>query len=286
MTSPFFTILFIPSTLSSPPYINKMKITLVPVNDDNYAYLIIDEKTNICAVVDVGEAKKVQEAIKTINSNLKVECVLTTHHHWDHAGGNNDMKQLYPDLKIYGGDERVEGINKIVKNGDVIKIGDNLQVLVHFTPCHTKGHVLYELVDLSEKQARAIFTGDTLFIGGCGRFFEGTPDQMNYALNKVIKSLPNDTLVYCGHEYTEKNLKFALTVEPENKDLLNKYEWAKKQRDQKLPTVPSTVAEEFTYNPFMRVDEPTVRTGLGLPLTSDSDFVMGELRKTKDNWKS
>jgi len=145
--------------------------------------------------------------------------------------------------------------------------------------------VLYQVRDSAEKtKPLALFTGDTLFIGGCGRFMEGTADQMYHALLEVIAVMPGDTEIYCGHEYTVKNLSFAKTLEPNNQDLLDKLEWATKQRAQSLSTVPSTVAEEMKFNPFMRVNQATVAASVGLTKADGPIEVMKKVRALKDKW--
>jgi len=256
-----------------------MRIVQVPVLTDNIAYLIIDEKTGVAAAVDPAEPNKVLDAAK--REGVTVSLVLTTHHHWDHASGNPKMKEAIADLLIYGGDDRVDSLTHKVGDGDSIKISDNIKLDVLFTPCHTSGHVLY-LVDGGEGHTKALFTGDTLFIGGCGRFFEGTASQMHHALLEVVASLPHDTAVYCGHEYTVQNLKFAATVEPDNKALAAKLEWAIVQRKKGESTVPSTIAEELSYNPFMRVNESAVRS---FAKADDPIAVMANLRTAKNEWK-
>jgi hydroxyacylglutathione hydrolase len=157
-----------------------------------------------------------------------------------------------------------------------------LQIKVHFTPCHTRGHVLYEILDTDQpNKSHAIFTGDTLFIGGCGRFFEGTAQEMYHALIEVLGKMPQDTLIYCGHEYTEKNLEFAKTLEPNNEKLREKLAWVKQQRANQMPTIPSTIGEELTYNPFMRVNQKTIMDVVG---QTDPVEVMREVRARKDHF--
>jgi len=182
---------------------------------------------------------------------------------------------MIPGIDVYGGDERVDSITKTVRGGETLKIG-SLEVKVHFTPCHTKGHVVYEVSDAEGPSA--IFTGDTLFIGGCGRFFEGNAEEMYNNLIQLGK-LPPQTLVYCGHEYTVKNLEFARTLEPNNEDVKKKLTWAKNQRANNLSTLPSTLAEELLYNPFMRVTEKSLSEATGL---SDPIAIMKEIRGRKD----
>jgi len=210
----------------------KMKIVPIPVLKDNYAYLIIDDKTKDAYAVDPAEAKKVLDKAKDLN--VRIRKILTTHHHWDHASGNNKLVTLLGGgIDVLGGDDRIEGLTRKVTEGSTDSLGD-LRVKVRFTPCHTTGHVLYFVTNEKKKnsskddneQPAALFSGDMLFSAGCGRFFEGTPEQMHYALNDVIaKQMPGSTLVYCGHEYTLANLKFAITVDPENNALKVRYCW-------------------------------------------------------------
>nr|XP_054762457.1 hydroxyacylglutathione hydrolase, mitochondrial-like [Lytechinus pictus] len=265
------------TTVTSQP---DMKVTILSALEDNYMYLLSDEDTKEAAIVDPVNPEKVVQAVKDGGYNLTT--VLTTHHHWDHAGGNEKLAEYYKggSLTVCGGDDRIGALNKKVGDGDQFKIG-NLQVTCMFTPCHTKGHICYYIQgDASEDPA--VFTGDTLFISACGKFFEGTGDQMYTALIEKLGRLPDNTKVYCGHEYSVSSLTYALTVEPDNKDLQKKLEWAKEQRAKKMPTVPSSIAEEKSYNPFMRVGEPSIQKYIG---NTEPVTVMGLLRKDKDNYK-
>jgi len=257
-----------------------MKIIEIPVFADNYAYLIIDKENGVAAAVDPAVPEKVLEAAE--KEGVKITTVLTTHHHWDHSGGNGKIAAAIQDIKVVGGDTRIEALNHQVGNGDIVQISNNIKVKVFSTPCHTTGHVLY-LAEDKDQTDKALFTGDTLFIAGCGRFFEGTAEQMNKALNEVIASLPDETLVYSGHEYTKKNLEFALSIEPDNLVVQNKYQSVCKKRDSGFPTVPSTVGEEKTYNPFMRVSEEAMKSALKMEGKNSID-VMAELRLRKDNF--
>ncbi|MED6114188.1 Hydroxyacylglutathione hydrolase cytoplasmic [Stylosanthes scabra] len=257
-----------------------MKIYHIPCLQDNYSYLIVDESTKEGAAVDPVEPQKVLEAANSHGVNLKL--VLTTHHHWDHAGGNEEIKKLVPGIKVYGGSiDNVKGCTNKVQNGDKVSLGADINILSLHTPCHTKGHISYYVTG-KENENPAVFTGDTLFIAGCGRFFEGTAEQMYESLCVTLGSLPKPTQVYCGHEYTVKNLQFALTIEPNNSRLQEKLEWAQKQNQAGQPTIPSTIEEEMETNPFMRVDLPELQEKVGCKSPVEA---LREIRKRKDNWK-
>ncbi|ELT90617.1 hypothetical protein CAPTEDRAFT_151639 [Capitella teleta] len=256
-----------------------MRVRLVPALEDNYMYLLVDEATGICAAVDPVEPEKIVAAVKEERADLKA--ILTTHHHWDHANGNEALTKLVPGLTVYGGDDRIGALNHKVKHGDEFKIG-SLSVRCLFTPCHTSGHICFLVNNTQTDDAPAVFTGDTLFVGGCGRFFEGTAQQMHTALNETLSKLHPTTKVYCGHEYTVSNLKFALSVEPENPAVVSKLQWAEAQRKNHQPTIPSTIGEEMQFNPFMRVSEKLIQDHVG---ASDVIEVMAAIRKEKDNFK-
>ncbi|ERN04245.1 hypothetical protein AMTRI_Chr08g210090 [Amborella trichopoda] len=257
-----------------------MKILHIPCLEDNYAYLILDEKTREAAVVDPVEPEKVLKVAEAVHADIKL--VLTTHHHWDHAGGNDKIKELVPGIKVYGGAlDNVRGFTNKLESGDKLSFGSDVNVLALHTPCHTKGHISY-FVTSKEDDDQAVFTGDTLFVAGCGKFFEGTADQMYKSLCVTLGSLPKPTRVYCGHEYTVKNLQFAKTVEPENERIEKKLAWAMEQRKANEPTIPSTIEDELETNPFMRVDLPQLQAHLGY---SSPVEALTELRQKKDNWR-
>ncbi|XP_053953778.1 hydroxyacylglutathione hydrolase, mitochondrial isoform X2 [Anastrepha ludens] len=257
-----------------------INVKVLPALEDNYMYLIIDKATKNAAVVDPVDPDVVIAAVQA--EDLKLTKILTTHHHWDHAGGNQKLlKQFDKSLPVYGGDDRIEGLTHKVTQDERFQIG-NLEVTCMATPCHTKGHICY-YVRSPNGDEHAVFTGDTLFQGGCGRFFEGTPDQMYSALCQKLSSLPDETKVYCGHEYTLQNLAYARHVEPLNACVSERIEWAKLQRATKSPTVPSTIAQEKTWNPFMRVHEFDVQKHAK---AKDPIKTMGSLRKEKDNFKA
>ncbi|XP_049799639.1 LOW QUALITY PROTEIN: hydroxyacylglutathione hydrolase, mitochondrial [Schistocerca nitens] len=256
-----------------------MKVQVLSALKDNYMYLIVDEATKQAAVVDPVDPDKVLQAVQQEGVNLTT--VLTTHHHWDHAGGNENIAKKVAGLQVLGGDERVGALTWKVKHGDELNVG-NLHIRCLATPCHTSGHICY-VVGAQGEPAPAVFTGDTLFIAGCGRFFEGTPQQMYHALVEVLGTLPDDTRVFCGHEYTVANLKFAGHVEPANQDIKRKMEWAQGKRSKQEPTVPSTIGEEKRINPFMRVHESSVQKHAGL---SEAIATMGAIRKEKDSFRA
>ncbi|XP_058536429.1 hydroxyacylglutathione hydrolase, mitochondrial isoform X1 [Ochotona princeps] len=257
-----------------------MKVELLPALTDNYMYLVIDEGTKEAAIVDPVQPQKVLDTVK--KHGVKLTTVLTTHHHWDHAGGNEKLVQLQPGLKVYGGDDRIGALTHKVTHLSTLQVG-SLNIKCLFTPCHTSGHVCYLVSKPGGAEPPAVFTGDTLFVAGCGKFYEGTADEMYRALLEVLGRLPPDTRVYCGHEYTVSNLKFARHVEPNNAAIQQKLAWAKERSGSGEPTVPSTIAEEFTYNPFMRVREKSVQQHAG---ETDPVTTMRAIRREKDQFKA
>uniref|UniRef100_A0A8D1FQN9 Hydroxyacylglutathione hydrolase, mitochondrial n=1 Tax=Sus scrofa TaxID=9823 RepID=A0A8D1FQN9_PIG len=256
-----------------------MKVESLPALTDNYMYLVIDDDTKEAAIVDPVQPQKVVETVR--KHGVKLTTVLTTHHHWDHAGGNEKLVKLEPGLKVYGGDDRIGALTHKVTHLSTLQVG-SLSVKCLSTPCHTSGHICYLVSKPGSSEPPAVFTGDTLFVAGCGKFYEGTADEMYKALLEVLGRLPPDTRVYCGHEYTVHNLKFARHVEPANTAIQEKLAWAKEKHSLGEPTVPSTIAEEFTYNPFMRVREKTVQQHVG---ETDPVTTMRAIRKEKDHFK-
>eukprot|EP00002_Diphylleia_rotans_P019385 TRINITY_DN3750_c0_g3_i2.p1 TRINITY_DN3750_c0_g3~~TRINITY_DN3750_c0_g3_i2.p1 ORF type:complete len:257 (+),score=59.99 TRINITY_DN3750_c0_g3_i2:62-832(+) len=255
-----------------------MKIVPVPCWQDNYAYVLVDSHTNEAAVVDPVDADKVYTEAKKLGVN--VTGILTTHHHNDHAGGNSDFLKLMPGIPVWGGDERIEALSNKVDDQEVLNVG-SLLVKVFKTPCHTTGHVLYFVSDAKTGE-NALFSGDTLFLAGCGRFFEGNAQQMDYALNHVVRKLPLDTKIFCGHEYSVSNLQFAKYMEPDNLAAQAKYDWCKAQREKDLPTIPSTIEEELTYNPFMRPESDAIQQKCG---TKDPIAIMAAVRELKNGFR-
>jgi hydroxyacylglutathione hydrolase len=258
-----------------------MKVIIVPVLEDNYAYLLVDEASKTACAVDPADPIKVQEAAK--EHGLSISHVLTTHHHWDHAQGNETMKKDIPSVEICGGDQRIPAMTKHLQHGEEFSVANGaIKIRTIASPCHTSGHVLYYAT--GSGSAPVIFTGDTLFVAGCGRFFEGTAEQMCEALLNRIASLPDETLVYCGHEYTVKNLKFALSLPLRHAPTEERLKWAEALRAQGKPTVPSTVGDEKRTNPFMRVKEPSMAEAVGLSAGASYVEVMTKLRALKDKF--
>jgi hydroxyacylglutathione hydrolase len=252
-----------------------MRIEQIPILADNYAYLIHDDEAGTVLAVDPAEPTPVLAAIAESGSTLTH--ILCTHHHWDHAGGNRGMLDVWPDAQVVGSGEdaeKIEGISLRVAHKETRTFG-GLNARILAVPCHTRGHVAYLFED-------ALFCGDTLFVAGCGRFFEGNAREMHEALNGILGSLPGETRVYCGHEYTVSNLAFALHIEPHNDAARAKMAWARKRREEGRSTVPSTLAEEKTYNPFMRVDEADVQRACS---SQDSVEVMARLRELKNDFR-
>lgn len=258
-----------------------MPIVVVPQLNDNYAYLVIDQSSRQCAVVDCAEPDKVIAAAKS--HGVKLVAVLTTHWHADHSGGNRGLVSMLPEIKVYGASAeggKIPALTDPVADGDRVKIGA-LEGRVIGIPAHTNGHLAYYFPTLN-----AVFTGDTMFVGGCGRVFEGKASTMVASLEKLA-SLPGPTEVYCGHEYTEKNLRFALTLEPNNEALRKKYEWSLKTLAQNKFTVPSTIGDEKQTNPFLRTASPELRTNLKQrdPAVGDDPIaIFARLRELKDRF--
>jgi hydroxyacylglutathione hydrolase len=253
-----------------------MKIVQIPLLRDNYAYLLVCEKTKSAAIIDPSEADPVLNRID--QEPVTLAAILNTHHHRDHTGGNEGILARHQ-TEVYGhisDSARIPGFTHGVDEGDEVQIGE-LKGKVLFIPGHTTGHVAY-LFDNN------LFCGDTLFTGGCGRLFEGTPEQMHASLNKLM-ALPDNIKVYCGHEYTESNLRFAMSLEPKNPKLVSRFERVQGLRSRGASTVPSTLEEEKQTNPFLRWNSKEIQASLksSNPDTrSDPVSVFSAVRKMKD----
>ena len=222
-----------------------MKIKIIPCLQDNYSYLVIDEKKNIACVIDPAEADPI---IKYLDDNkIKLKFILNTHHHYDHVGGNQKLKEKYGAIVIgYKGDkERIPEIDILLSDQETWK-HENFEAKIIHIPGHTLGHICFYFYN-----EKSVFTGDTLFSLGCGRIFEGTYSQMFDSLMK-LKELPEDTKVYCGHEYTKKNSDFCLTHDTNNENLKTKVNLIDAKLKNGLPTIPSTIKDELECNIFLR----------------------------------
>ena len=253
-----------------------MQITPIPCLTDNYAYIIYDNNSKTTGVVDPSEAKPVISFLR--EKKLKLNYVLNTHHHYDHIGGNLELKKTF-NAKIIGfvGDKhRIPGIDITLKDNEKWIFGNSSVKILHI-PGHTLGHICF----FFEKEKIA-FTGDTLFSLGCGRIFEGDHKQMLQSLNK-IKKLPEDTMIYCGHEYTYKNAEFCIKHDSNNANLKKYFEKIKKLRASNMPTIPSTLDDELKSNIFLRCDQNDVKTNLNMKNHSDLE-VFSKVRDLKDNF--
>jgi hydroxyacylglutathione hydrolase len=249
-----------------------LQITLVPCLTDNYAYIL--EDGGLCAVVDPSEPGPVKKAL----AGRKLTHILNTHHHFDHTGGNIPLKEEFG-AKVVGPEkdrDRIPGIDEGVSEAAPWRFGSH-SVRVLEIPAHTRGHIAFAFEDDA-----AVFTGDTLFAMGCGRLFEGTPEMMWSSLSKLMR-LKDDMRVYCGHEYTLSNGKFALTMEPGNAELQARMKDVEATRAKGAPTIPTTLGLEKRTNPFLRAASPEIRKILDMEKASDAE-VFGEMRRRKDNF--
>jgi hydroxyacylglutathione hydrolase len=266
-----------------------MQIERIPTLRDNYTYLVIDPATREAAVIDAPEAAPVERRVEKLG--VRVTKILSTHHHPDHSMANPELARRFgvPVVGFEGDADRIPGFTDGVREGDRVRVG-RLEAEVLFIPAHTRGHVAYAFPG-------AVFCGDTLFAAGCGRLFEGNPQMMHEALNVKLARLPDATQVYCGHEYTQSNLRFALSVEPGNRALVEKARWVAERRAKAAPdwhdateaemTVPSTIGEERATNPFMRANSPEIvaRVRARYPDTAtDPVTILGRVREMKDRF--
>lgn len=273
----------------SPHVMPTFTVSYTRLFEDNYCWHIHNPVHNLSLVVDPADAGPVIEHLRS-KDGAELVAILTTHHHWDHAGGNEAMAKAYPGVKVVGGADdgaKIAAMTHAAADGEVMSMAE-LRVTALSTPCHTAGHVCY-LVEGDDSTTPAVFTGDALFVAGCGRFFEGTAAQMLSSLDKLA-ALPPQTRVYCGHEYTLSNLKFCAHVEPDNVSIADKLRRVAMLTAAGEPTVPSTIAEELDTNVFMRTRQPSVHrfTHPDAPEGSHIDpiEVMAKLREAKNNFKS
>jgi hydroxyacylglutathione hydrolase len=257
-----------------------MQIYRLPVLRDNYIFLIHDPDSGVAAVVDPAEAQPVFDFLKGLEAELVA--ILNTHHHGDHVGGNAQLLRQFPDVVVYGGVHdrgRIPGQQVFLREGDRLPFAGR-QAEVFFVPGHTRAHIAYYFPPDTSEAAGELFCGDTLFAGGCGRLFEGTPSQMLTSLEK-LRSLPDNTRVWCAHEYTLKNLQFALTVDGQNPDLRQRIEQVEKMRGRAEATIPSELGIEKMTNPFLRWDQPALQS---TTKSRDAVKTFARLRGMKDQF--
>ena len=251
-----------------------LQIRTIPCLSDNYAYLAHDPETGQTAAVDVPEAGPLLKALK--NEGWTLSHVILTHHHYDHVDGLADLLAAAP-AKVIGAAadaHRLPALDMAVSEGDTISIGSQNGQVIDVSG-HTLGHIAIHFTD-----SAAVFTADSLMALGCGRVFEGTKTQMWDSLQKLA-ALPDETTVYSGHEYTQSNAKFALTVDPSNAALISRASAVDAARAKGEPTVPSTLAEELATNPFLRANDPEIQAHLGMTGADPAD-VFAEIRTRKD----
>lgn len=253
-----------------------LDVILVPALQDNYVYLLREPATGTVAVVDPAEAAPVRAALDGRGWGL--DLILNTHHHGDHIGGNADLKSFYGATIVGPAAEtaRIPDMDRTVAEGDTVAVGAETARVLE-TPGHTTGHIAFAF-----EGARALFCGDTLFSLGCGRMFEGTPDQMWASLAK-LRALPDETRLYCGHEYTEANARFARSIDPDNPALVAKAEAVAAARRAGAPTIPSVLGEEKAANPFLRADDPSLAAAVGRQGAAPAE-VFAEIRRLKDRF--
>lgn len=261
---------------------HKLTLTPVPAFEDNYIWCITDTEHGSMVVVDPGDAGPVIAFAQ--QSNKAISHILITHHHWDHTDGIGELLQMWPNAIVYGPDyeaTKISAITHPLSDGDCIDLHDfGLSFTVLHVPGHTLGHIAY--YHACENQAPLLLCGDTLFSGGCGRLFEGSPEQMHQSLQRLAQ-LPDETKVYCTHEYTLANLAFARHVEPTNQALIAYQAECQQLRANKLPTLPSSIGLEKDINPFLHCEQPNLQQTYQSKTTAQ---VFKRLRQHKDEFKS
>ena len=262
-----------------------MQIARLPVLSDNYVFILWDARERIAAVVDPAVARPVVDFLE--EHSLQLTAIFNTHHHADHIGGNRQLLARFPSMRVYGGAEdrgRLPGQTDFLQEGDRVEFAGRAAE-VYFVPGHTRAHIAYYFPPLASTPDREaaigeLFVGDTLFAGGCGRLFEGTPAQMVESLGK-LRALPDTTRVWCAHEYTLKNLQFAIGVDRDNPALQDRLARVEAARRTQQATVPSLLGLEKRTNPFLRWEAPPLQQATG---TNDPVRTFARLRGMKDRF--
>ena len=262
-----------------------MRVLPIPCLTDNYAYLLVCDETHEAAIVDASEAEPIARAIECELGEARIVAILSTHHHHDHVGGNAALAERFGISRVYGHASdggRLPAQTAFLDEGDTFRVG-HIDVRAMHVPGHTCGAITY--VATGPGAPAAAFTGDTLFIAGAGRLFEGDPEMMHASMTRLA-SLEDETRIYCGHEYTEANLRFAEHVEKNNPDVAAAQARAAELRRHGHPTVGTTIADERRYNPFLRVDSAEIRASLGIPKDASPAEAFGAIRAAKNVFSS
>ncbi len=263
------------TTAPCPPLMNTPEIVQFCCLSDNYCWLIHDPVTTQTAVIDTPDADEISRQLEL--RNWRLTHILTTHPHWDHVDGHLQLKQRY-DCRVFGAQqdrEQIPGIDHDLRHGDEIAIGE-VSVTTLETPGHTAGHLSYWIPALS-----SVFVGDTLFSLGCGRLFDGTAEQLWHSIQQ-LRELPPETALYCAHEYSLSNARFARQLDPNNQALISRADQIAELRDAGLPTIPGSIDQERRTNPFMRADDPEIKERLQMSDRPAAE-VFARLRTLKDN---
>ncbi len=253
-----------------------IEVHMFPCLSDNYGFLVRDQETGATATIDTPEADAINAALEA--KGWQLTHIFNTHHHFDHAGGNESLKDRWGCTVVGAANDakRIPGIDERVSEGDTVSLGASRASVLE-VPGHTTGHIAYHFADDG-----IVFVGDTLFALGCGRLFEGTPAQMWQSLSKLM-ALPDDTVVYCAHEYTQANAAFAVTVEPDNTALASRAQEIAELRAAGTPTVPTSIGLEKATNPFLRPESLDLRRTLAME-EADVVDVFAETRRRKDHF--
>jgi hydroxyacylglutathione hydrolase len=254
-----------------------MNVHQIPARKDNYIYILDDPHLDHCAVIDATDAQKNRRLLPK-NTKKKLSAIFVTHHHEDHINGIESLRVKY-DCEVYGfkkDHHRIPGLTRFVIENDTISYGPH-ELSVLETPGHTLGHISYY-----NKKQRLLFCGDVLFRFGCGRLFEGSPEMMFETLKK-ISQLPQDTTIYCAHEYTIDNLEFCLKLEPTSAVLKQIYQDLKAQQTQNKPTVPFLLEEQINHSPFLRWNDPSLKESLKTPTATEIE-TFTKVRALRNNW--